>query len=162
MENLVTVNTGDGETLAVAGSAYRILLSGKQTQGAIAVIEMLIPPQNGPVPHEHKAFQENFYVLEGEVQVKSETQTYLAPTGSLITIPLNGPIHCFKNISASNAKLLCIVAPAGLDEFFMEIGKPVAAGTFLPAKELSADEKDNMREIAEKYGQKIYPPDYLD
>jgi quercetin dioxygenase-like cupin family protein len=157
MENLVSLNTGDGEILSVAGSSYRILLTGKQTQGAMAIIEMLIPPQSGPVPHEHKAFQENFYVLEGEVQVKTETQTYLATKGSLVNIPLNGPIHCFKNISTSNAKLLCIVAPAGLDEFFIEI-----AGLSLPATVPTAEVQNNMRKIAEKYGQKIYPPDYLD
>lgn len=153
MENLVTVNTGDGDILKVAGSDYRILLTGKQTQGSMAIIEMLVPPQSGPVPHEHKSFQENFYVLEGEVQVKTETQTYLASKGSLITIPINGPIHCFKNISNSDAKLLCIVAPAGLDELFREI-----AGLSVPAAEM----QDNMKRIAEKYGQKIYPPDYLD
>ncbi|HXO74313.1 MAG TPA: hypothetical protein VN824_03765, partial [Puia sp.] len=43
----------DGQSLSVVGDTYRILISGKETEGAFAVIDMLIPPGGGPGPHSH-------------------------------------------------------------------------------------------------------------
>ncbi|OQP41828.1 hypothetical protein A4D02_14205 [Niastella koreensis] len=58
--------------------------------------------------------------------------------------------------------MLCTVIPAGLDEFFKEIGTPVQPGEFLPP--LHPDEKElkKLMAIAEKYGLVVYPPNYLD
>lgn len=58
--------------------------------------------------------------------------------------------------------MLCIVSPAGEEEFFKEIGKPVEPGKFLPAPEMTPEAEKKLKVIAEKYGQKLYPPDYLD
>ena len=48
MENskkpLTIVKTKDGTALSVVGDSYRIVISGKQTEGAYAVIDMLVPP----------------------------------------------------------------------------------------------------------------------
>lgn len=44
----ITVDPTGGEILSVAGGNYRVLVSGKQTNGAFSTIEMLVPPQNGP------------------------------------------------------------------------------------------------------------------
>jgi hypothetical protein len=41
--------------------------------------------------------------------------------------------HYFKNVSDKLAQLLCTVVPAGLEEFFEELGEPAAANEFLPA-----------------------------
>ena len=157
----ITVGAQDGQTLSLVGDTYRILMTGKQTGGAYAAIDMLIPPNGGPGPHAHAGFQESFYVIEGEVEVKSEASTYTAKKGSFIEIPLGGIVHCFKNKTDEMAHLLCFVVPSGLEEFFMEVGKPVSPGTFLPPPQIDADALKKLMEIAEKYGQKIYPPDYL-
>lgn len=45
---------------------------------------------------------------------------------------------------------------------FIEIGKPVADGEFLPPPPMDAEAQKKMQAIAEKYGQKVYPPDYLE
>jgi hypothetical protein len=49
-----------------------------------------------------------------------------------------------------------------MDKMFQEIGKPVAADTFLPIPQMTPEELKRLQIIAEKYGQKLYPPDYLD
>jgi quercetin dioxygenase-like cupin family protein len=162
INDVLTTDAGAGQILAMAGSNYRIILTGKETAGKMAIIEMLVPPNSGPIPHEHTSFQESFYVLDGEVEVKTKTRTYVAKTGAIVTIPMGGPVHAFKNKSAANTRLLCIVTPAGLEEFFLEAGKPTTPGTLPPPKELSAEEKKTLQALAEKYGQKLYPPDYLD
>ena len=159
---LTTISPFDGQNLSIVGDTYRIVISGKQTDNAYAVIDMLVPPGGGPGPHAHAGFQESFFVLEGEVEVKTELQTYIAKQGSFVNIPMGGIIHCFKNKSQSIARLWCVVVPSGLEEFFQEIGKPVDAGVFLPPPILNHDEVKQLIAIAEKHGQKIYPPDYLD
>lgn len=93
--SIVTVDAKDLSSLSVAGGNYTVLISGEQTEGAYAVIEMKVPPQGGPGPHAHAAIQETFYVLEGEVVFKSETQTYTAKPGSVITIPQGRSYPCF-------------------------------------------------------------------
>ena len=68
----IIVEPTGGQTLSVVGGNYRVLVSGKQTNGAFSVIDMLIPPQNGPGPHAHANFHESFYIVDGEVEVHSE------------------------------------------------------------------------------------------
>ena len=68
----ITVGPAGGKILSIAGGNYRILVSGKETGGAFATIEMLVPPRNGPGPHSHANFYESFYIIEGEVEVHSE------------------------------------------------------------------------------------------
>jgi quercetin dioxygenase-like cupin family protein len=161
-ENITTIDNGQGQSLSVVGDSYRIIMHGEQTNKSYAVIDMLIPPGGGPGPHAHKHFQEMFYVVEGEVDFKMEGGNYKAKKGSFVNIPLGGAVHCFKNTSNAVAHLLCTVVPAGLDAFFEEIGKPVDEGVFLPPLKLSMEELGKLKSIAEKYGQQLYPPDYLD
>ncbi|MES2268695.1 MAG: cupin domain-containing protein [Bacteroidota bacterium] len=160
--NVLTI-TGPqgGDNLSVAGGIYRILITGKQTNGEYAVIEMSVPAGGGPGPHAHASFQESFYVIEGEVEVKTEEQTFIATKGAFVNIPLGGMVHCFKNKTANLARLLCTVVPAGLEEMFLEIGQPVNAGEFIAPKPMNAETLKQITAIAEKHGQKIYPPDYL-
>jgi quercetin dioxygenase-like cupin family protein len=165
MENVkvapITVNAQDGQSLSVVGDTYRILMTGEQTDGAFAAIDMLIPPNGGPGPHAHAKFQESFYVIEGEVEFKSEISTYTAKKGSFVNIPLGGIVHGFKNKTDKTAHLFCFVIPAGLEAFFKEIGEPVSSGVFLPPPQMTADLLKKWQGIAGKYGQKVFPPDYL-
>jgi quercetin dioxygenase-like cupin family protein len=158
----ITVDPKGGETLSVVGDNYRVLVSGKQTNGAFSTIDMLVPPQSGPGPHSHAGFHESFYIVEGEVEVHSEAGSYLATKGSFVVIPKGGVVHYFKNKSDKMAHLLCTVVPAGLEEFFEEIGQPVAAGEFLPPPPMDPDSLRKLQAIAEKHGQKVYPPNFLD
>jgi quercetin dioxygenase-like cupin family protein len=149
----------DGQNVSVVGDTYRILITGKQTQGAFATIDMLIPPGGGPGPHAHPDFHESFYVIDGEIEVKSEAGTYTAGQGSFVHIPKGGIVHCFKNKTQHMAHILCMVAPSGLEEFFAKIGTPVAVGAFVAPPDGEAMKK--IIPIAEQYGQKVFPPDYL-
>jgi quercetin dioxygenase-like cupin family protein len=156
-----TVAPEAGESLAIAGGTYRVLLSSAQSGGTCAIIEMLIPSGSGPGPHAHAGFQESFYVVAGETVVKTPDQTYTAKQGAFVSIPTGGVVHKFTNEATATAQLLCIVVPAGLDRFFQEIGTPVAAGTFLPPSPLTPVAQQQLRAIAANYGQQLFPPGYL-
>jgi quercetin dioxygenase-like cupin family protein len=158
----ITVGPQGGEILSVVGDNYRVLVSGKQTNGAFSTIDMLVPSQSGPGPHSHTNFYESFYIVDGEVEVHSEAGSYTAKKGAFVVIPEGGVVHYFKNVSDKMAHLLCTVVPAGLEEFFEEIGQPVAAGEFLPAPPMDPESVKKLQAIAKKHGQIVYPPDFLE
>ncbi|MEZ2440283.1 cupin domain-containing protein [Chitinophaga sp. RCC_12] len=158
----ITVGATEGKAFSVVGDTYRILVGGAETNGAFAAIDMLIPPGGGPGPHEHSQIEESFYVIDGEIEVKSEFGEYIATKGSFVNIPKGGVVHGFKNKTDKIAHLLCIVVPSGLETFFEEIGKPVGYDEFLPPPPMDPESVKKLLAIAEKHGQKVYPPNYLD
>lgn len=160
--NIKIINENNGKHFSVVGDTYRTIISGKQTNGEYSIIDMLVPPGGGPPPHAHALFHESFYVVDGELEFKTEDGKSIAQKGDLVNIPKGGAIHSFKNTSNAMAHLLCTVIPAGLDEFFEKIGTPVEAGKFLPPAHLNEEEIKKVVAIAEKYGQVLYPPDHLD
>ena len=146
--------------LAVVGDTYTVLLSGEQTDGRFAMIDMLIPPGGGPPPHRH-SFEECFRVLAGSIEVRlRDLPPVRLEAGDSANIPANAP-HAFRNTADTEARLLCTVAPAGLERFFGEFGDPVPTRTS-PAPELSDDERRNRLERAAakapEYGIELLPP----
>jgi len=151
-----------GNSVAFAGGSYRVLISGEQTNNEFAVIDMIVPPQSGPNPHAHAAIQESFYIIEGVLTFRTETQHYLAGKGAFIEIPLGGAIHNFKNETDNNAHVLCMVAPSGMEKMFLELGEPVEAGEIRPMTPPTPEALVRIKAVAEKYGQELFPPDYFD
>jgi quercetin dioxygenase-like cupin family protein len=151
---IVTTNSNQGQVLRIAGGEYRIIIAGCQTNGLYAVIEMSGPPNAGPVPHAHPVFDESLYVLEGEVSFMSENGVYLAKKDSFVSIPQDGIIHSFKNLTGKPAKLLCTVIPAGLDRLFVEVAELMETIPAIP------DLKEKIHLISNKYGRTIFSQDY--
>lgn len=164
MEKQKVIVTGpqEGKTIAVVGDTYRILVSGDQNEGRLAVFDMLIPSEGGPGPHAHPDFDETIYIIEGELVIRSEGQEpYVAKQGAFVQIPKGGVVHNFKNESNSVAHIILSVSPAGLEDFFLEIGQDVQWGKFLPVREMTPKKEKELQKIAENHGQKLFPPDYL-
>jgi uncharacterized cupin superfamily protein len=53
--------------------------------------------------------------------------------GQTVHIPANAP-HQFQNKSDRPARLLCVCSPAGQEEFFAQVGTPVATRTTPPPR----------------------------
>jgi quercetin dioxygenase-like cupin family protein len=146
--------------LAVVGDIYTVLLSGEQTAGRFALIDMLIPAGGGPPPHRH-GFEECFHVLEGSVEVTlRDDPPVRLRAGETVNIPANAP-HAFRNASDVPARLLCTAVPAGLEVFFAEFGDRVDSRT-APPPDLSDEEKQaRLRRAIERapdYGMELLPP----
>ena len=118
--------------IGVVGDTYTILLTGKDTAGRFCLIDMHVPPGGGPPPHRHN-FEETFSILEGELEVTFRGSKRVLQAGTTINIPANAP-HQFRNSSSDPARMLCICSPAGQEEFFLEVGTPVATRTMPPPK----------------------------
>lgn len=138
--------------IGLVGDTYTILLTGQDTAGRYSLIDMHIPPGGGPPPHRHD-FEESFTVLEGEIEATFRGQHSTVRAGQTINIPANAP-HQFRNKSEQPARLLCICSPAGQEEFFMQLGVPVATRTTAPPKPDPAGEAEfiaKVRALAPKY-----------
>ncbi len=116
--------------LGIVGDTYTILLTGEDTAGRYTLIDMHVPPGGGPPPHRHD-FEETFTVLDGEVELSFRGEHLVARAGQTVNVPANAP-HAFTNASSRPARLLCICAPAGQEEFFLAIGAPVGTRTEPP------------------------------
>ncbi|WP_372518070.1 cupin domain-containing protein [Solirubrobacter ginsenosidimutans] len=142
--------------LAVVGDTYTILLSGEDTDGRYALIDMLIPAGGGPPPHRH-AFEEMFHVLEGAVEVTVRDVTSTARAGETVNIPANAP-HAFRNPTERTIRMLCMVSPAGLERYFAEFGDRVATRTSAPPELSERERAERMQRAvasAEHYGMEI-------
>jgi mannose-6-phosphate isomerase-like protein (cupin superfamily) len=116
--------------IGLVGDTYTILLTGKDTAGRFCIIDMHIPPGGGPPPHRHD-FEESFVLLEGEMEATFRGVKSLVKAGETLNIPANAP-HQFYNAGNIPVRILCICSPAGLEEFFTEVGVPVATRTTAP------------------------------
>ncbi len=116
--------------VAIVGDTYTVLLSGKETAGRYCLIDMTVPYCGGPGPHRHD-FEEMFTILDGEIELTFRGVSAVAKEGETINVPANAP-HVFRNVSDRPARLLCLCSPAGQEEFFKEVGVPVAHRTEAP------------------------------
>src|SRR4051812_3569178 len=119
-------------TSASWATTYTVLLSGEQTAGRFALIDMLIPAGAGPPAHRHE-FEECFHVVEGSVAVTlREDPPVRLWAEETVNIPANAP-HAFRNSGDVPARLLCTAVPAGLEAFFAEFGNPRRFADCIPA-----------------------------
>jgi quercetin dioxygenase-like cupin family protein len=144
LRNLTIANPDKDQSLphiGIVGDTYTILISGEDTDGRYCLIDMHIPPGGGPPPHRHD-FEESFTILQGKIEFSFRCEKKVVRKGETVNIPANAP-HSFTNASQHPVRLLCINAPAGLDEFFLALGVPVASRT-TPARVLDQAAKAAM------------------
>lgn len=131
--------------IGLVGDTYTTLLTAKDTAGHYCLIDMHIPPGGGPPPHRHD-FEETFVVLEGEIEATFRGQRTEVTVGQTVHIPANAP-HQFRNGGNKPARLLCICAPAGQEDFFAQVGVVVATRT-TPPPPLDTEAEKQFREKA--------------
>ena len=142
---MVNADHPDVRHVALGGGTYTILISGRDTAGRYCLIDMHVPPGGGPEPHRHD-FEEMYTVLDGEIEFTFRNDVNLATAGMTVNIPANAP-HSFRNASGSPARMLCMCAPAGQDEFFLALGIPLESRTSV-APPLGQGEKEALRKRA--------------
>jgi quercetin dioxygenase-like cupin family protein len=148
---------GEGRSIWVVGDRYTIKCSGNDTSGACALVEAWVPPGNGPPPHIHSREDEAFYILEGVITFHADGRTFTATTGSWVTLA-RGSLHDFKNTGSIPARMLILVTPSGLENFFLEVGRPALPGETEPVAPTPEDIQ-KLVETAPKYGLEIRLPE---
>ncbi len=109
--------------LLVLTDIIKVLVKSSETNGRYAIFEENVPPLGGPPPHMHPD-EEIFYVLEGDFEfVLNDLQNpFKALVGSVVHIPSNA-IHTFKNVGSTPGKMVVMLSPGKLLDYFQAIGQ---------------------------------------
>lgn len=91
-------------------------VSGKDTNGTLAMFEYIGKEKTGPTLHVHLDQDEIFYVVEGEYRFQVGTDQFTAKAGDTVFGPRNVP-HTWLQLSDAG-KLVYLVQPAGTMEAF--------------------------------------------
>lgn len=142
----------------VVGDNYTMLLGKDDTAGRYALIDMHVPSGGGPPPHRHD-FEEMFYVLEGQIDITFRGETTTINPGEVVNIPARSP-HNFHNSTDSHARMLCMITPPGLDDYFSQWGKPLPTRTAPPDQTESETDRSLARaiELGPHYAIENLPP----
>jgi mannose-6-phosphate isomerase-like protein (cupin superfamily) len=118
----ILTDTGSGPTFTMLGTTMRFIATAAGTGGRFTVGEQITPPGWGPPRHIHSREDEIFYILKGtyELHVGDERRTVSA--GACAILPRGVP-HGFRNVASTPGRLLFVITPGGLEEYFQAVAK---------------------------------------
>ena len=109
------------------GGPLTFKVTGAETGGNLTALENVIPPGQGPPLHTHAHEDEAWYVIEGDLRFRLGDEIAVAPQGSFVFVP-RGVAHCFQNVGSSNARILVLFTPSGMETFFERFTASEAPG----------------------------------
>ena len=95
----------------------RITLSARDTDGTIGIVENLVRPGWPGPPLHHHAFDETFYVLEGELTFQVGADRVVGRAGDTLFVA-RGVHHTLANLADSSARYLLVCTPGGFEQRF--------------------------------------------
>lgn len=97
--------------------AATVLLRSEQTDGALSAIALTVPADWSGPPLHHHAFDEAFYVLEGQLSFQLGDELVAAGPNTLVFAP-GDAVHTLANLDAAPARYLLLCTPAGFERRF--------------------------------------------
>lgn len=113
------------------GGRLAVKTKAADTDGRLSHLIFDDPHGMAPPLHVHHREDETFYVLEGEITFFIGDERIEANPGDLVFAPRDVP-HAYL-VRSEQARTLVTYAPAGLEQFFIEMGLPVLDGQDPPA-----------------------------
>src|SRR3954471_3848773 len=108
----------------MADFSATVLLRSEQSDDRVGIVEITVPAGwDGPRLHHH-AFDEAFYVLDGELTSQLGDQLTTAGPGAVIFAPRHVP-HTLANLADAPARYLLVCTPAGFERRFEDGAAPV-------------------------------------
>ena len=139
---------GEGRSGRLGGMGVRFMVGGEASGGGFALVEHPLKPHALGAPmHRHSREDEYSYVLEGRIGAKLGDEVIFGEPGDLIFKPRD-QWHTFWNAGDTEARLLEIISPAGLERYFEELVELFLPGR--PAPEVLA-------EVRSRYGLETDP-----
>lgn len=113
-----------GDMLSLHGTKIRILSTAAESVGA-STFEFLAAPGWDTGSHLHSTVEEQFYVLDGEMEIRAGDQLVVARPGTFVDVPA-GVVHAFANRSDTLARMLLVCTPPGHERYFAELAAILA------------------------------------
>lgn len=102
-------------------------LTGGDTDGSFCLL-VDHPPAGWSLPaHLHRGVAETIHVLDGEFEMTVNDHRSRLTAGETLHVPADA-VHSGGNIGSMPARRIVIFSPAGMEDFFLETGKPSAGG----------------------------------
>jgi mannose-6-phosphate isomerase-like protein (cupin superfamily) len=151
------VPTGTGPAYWGPGDEVTFLITGEETDGAVFMAELSVPPAGGPPPHIHHREDESFYIREGTLAIRVGDRTVNVSPGDFVHVP-RGTVHCFKNTGNTQAKMLVTFTPGGMEKFFEQGFYPAGDRSVGPGS-LTDELLARMLAAASNCGLEFLPPE---
>lgn len=148
---VTVVQPGQGLTGDLGSIGVAFKLWGKDTGGAVSIVEHPFPVGALVPPHIHTREDEFSIVTEGEIGFRSGDEEVVLGAGGYIMKPRN-ELHTMWNAGKTPARMIEVISPAGFENFFREVSELVAEGPPDFAK---------LAELAEAYGLQFAPAPWL-
>ena len=139
-----------------SGWLMTFLATAEETQGRFALIEAVARKTNVPPPHIHHREEETFYVLEGEMTISVGHRTIKATPGTMVIVPRH-TLHSFV-IESEQIRMLILLTPAGLEEWFKQFSVPAPSMTLPPPADVPYSDIEKMIAEAPKFGVEFAAP----
>jgi quercetin dioxygenase-like cupin family protein len=150
--DLTVVAPGAGAEGYLGSIGVVFKLWGKDTGGAVSIVEHPFPVGALVPPHLHTREDEYSTVTEGEIGFRSGDREVVLGAGGYITKP-RGEMHTMWNAAPTPARMIEVISPAGFEHFFRELAELVANGP-PPAP-------DTVPNLAAQYGLQLGRPVWL-
>jgi quercetin dioxygenase-like cupin family protein len=135
------VEPGQGKTIMLFAVRFDYKVTSADSGGALAALEVTIPPRTLVKPHNHSREDEFTVVLAGTVGARVGDMVVEAGAGASMVKPRGIP-HAMWNLGPEPARVLEVVSPGGLEDYFEELAPVLRAKA--PPSEYDA--------LAERYG----------
>ena len=148
---LTVVQPGEGQTGELGSIGVDFKLWGRDTGGALSVVEHPFPVGALVPPHLHTREDEYSIVTQGQIGFRSGDREVVLGPGGYITKP-RGELHTMWNAGTVPARMIEIISPAGFENFFHELSELLAS---------APPEPGQVPALAERYGLQFGEPDWL-
>jgi quercetin dioxygenase-like cupin family protein len=153
MSEVVTRKGDEGPAYWMLGGLYEVRVSAEETDDRATVMRITVPQGAGSPPHTHPG-DETLYVLSGEITVHIGDETVSGGPGSSFFFPA-GTKEWFE--AQTEAQVLGIYTPGGVDRFFAEVGE-MALSRSLPPADSAPPDLERLVAVAAQHGMLIEPP----
>lgn len=117
------------EMIRIGALEVRFLVTGADSNGSVAVLEMTVPAGDklAAPPHGHDAYDETIYGTRGTLTWTVDGDPIEVGPGQALCIP-RGAVHHFANHGSEDAQALAVISPAAIGpEFFRESAEVINA-----------------------------------
>lgn len=143
----IMLDAGGGDVLDALGMQVVVKVPAAASGGSVGVVEMFVPPGEGPPMHIHRREEEAIHVLEGRFRFWCGDRVWDGWEGATVLLPRGVP-HTFQAVGGPG-RVLGTVAPGGFEGFFVQCA---ARGLRLP------EDAKALRALAAEFGFDITGP----
>lgn len=108
-----------GETLSLRETKIRLLTTAVTSVGA-STFEFVTAPGFDTGSHYHSKIEEQFYVIDGEMELRAGDRLIVGRPGTFVAVP-TGTTHAFANRGTMPARMLLVTTPPGHERYFSDL-----------------------------------------